>query len=160
MLSTDDAGRAGLTVPRFSEQLRKRITQVISEAGSSTANPIDSAMLAVPSLLSQVIQIAADSGEVDLVLIRLPFAVGGPPFDLATMKSAVRAIFETSHNTGVPLALVMPHGDTAESAGQFMELRRMSLEAGFPLFSTTSRAAQALSIFIEATSRLEHPGGG
>jgi len=159
VLSTDDAVRAGVTVPRFSPELRKRMNQVISEAGSSTANPIDSAMLAVPSLISEVIRIVADSGEVDAVLIRLPFAVGGPPFDLATMKAAAEASFQTSHSTGIPLALVMPHGDTAESAGQFMELRRICLEAGFPLFSTTSRAAQALSIFIEATSRLEHPSG-
>lgn len=155
VLSTDDAESVGLAVPRFSPELRQKLNRFISEAGSSIGNPVDSAMLAEPSLLSETIRIVADSGEVNVVLVRLPFAVGGPPFDMAVMKAAARAVFETGRITGMPLALVMPHGDTAESSGQFMELRRLCLEAHFPLFSTTSRAARALAVFMNAVSRLD-----
>ena len=151
-MSTDDAESAGITVPRSSSMLRQRLKRHISEAGSSVAHPVDSAMLAEPSLLLEAIRIIADSREVDLVLVRLPFAVGGPPLDMAVMKSAAEAVLEAEQMAGMPLALIMPHGDSAAISRQFMELRRLCLAARFPLFSTTSRAARAMTIFMDAIS--------
>jgi len=155
VLGTDDIEGAGLLVPRFSPDLRHKLSRLTSDAGSSVANPLDSAMLAEPSLLSETVRIVSDSGEVDIVFVCLPFAVGGPPFDLDIMKATAEAIFEAGRMSRVSLALVMPHGDTPESSGQFMDLRRMCLKARFPLFPTTSRAARALAQFTDAMSSLE-----
>lgn len=155
VLSTDDTEAAGFVVPRFSQDLRGKLSRLISEAGSSVANPVDSAMLAEPSLLSEAVRIVADSGEVDIVLVRLPFAVGGPPFDPDLMQAAAEAVFEAGRITRASVALVMPHGDTPASSGQFMDLRRMCLKARFPLFPATSRAARALAQFTDSMSRLE-----
>lgn len=155
VLSADDAEAFGLVVPGFSSQLKRELSRFISEAGSSIGNPVDSAVLANPTVLSEAIRIVVNSGEVDLLLIRLPFAVGGPPFDPTVMKATAEAVVQVNQLTDIPLALVMPHGDTPESSGQFMALRSICLDADLPLFSTTSRAARALGQFVDSISLLE-----
>lgn len=155
VITTDDCESAGLFVPPLTTGTREGLKSFMPEAGSSLNNPIDSPVLANPSLLSRVIESLAQSREADLLLIRLPFAVARPPFDLDVSNAILEAIILTSRSIDVPLAVVQPHGNTPESSGQFFTLHQKCTEAGLPLLSSTHRAAQAVSRFIDAASRLD-----
>lgn len=156
VITTDHCESAGLTVPALPIETRKQLTEFVFEPGSSLSNPIDSPVLANPSLLRRIIEIVAHSKEVDALIIRLPLAVARPPFDLDVTDAIMEAIVETSVAIDVPVAVVQPHGDTPESSGQFHAVHRRCVKANLPLFSTTHRAAQAVSRFIHAASRLDH----
>ena len=156
VISTDDCESAGLSVPTFSSELRQELRRFMFEPGSSINNPIDSPALANPSLLSRAIKTVSNSKEVDVLLIRLPFAVARPPFGLDVTKAALEAIIETVKSIDVSVAIIQPHGDTPESSGQFLMAHQRCLEANLPLFSTTGRAARAVNRFIQSLSRLEH----
>jgi acyl-CoA synthetase (NDP forming) len=155
VITTDDCEMAGLSVPPLTARTREGLKSFIPEAGSSVSNPIDSPVLANPSLLSRVIESVAQSREADLLLIRLPFAVARPPFDLAVSDAILEAIILTSRSIDVPLVVVQPHANRPESSGQFFTLHQKCTDAGLPLLSSTHRAAQAVSRFIDAASRLD-----
>ncbi len=155
VITTDDCENAGLVVPTLGMETRKALTGFVSEPGSSIGNPIDSPVLANPALLSRVIETVAQSREVDLLIIRLPFAVARPPFDLAVTNAILEALIGISKSIDVPVAVVQPHGDTPESSGQFFVVHQRCMEASLPVFSTTRRAAGAISRFMQAASRLD-----
>jgi acyl-CoA synthetase (NDP forming) len=154
VLTTDDCERAGLTVRAFSDELRKQLNGFIAPAGSSVSNPVDSPALADPRLLSDVIRVVAGSGEVDFLLIRMPLATSEPPFDLDNAKGTIEAIIETRKSTDLPMAVVQPHFDAPQSSGVFLSMHQRCVDTGLPLFSTTTRAANAISRFIRSTSHL------
>jgi acyl-CoA synthetase (NDP forming) len=157
VLTTDDCEGAGLTVPVFSSELKQKLNEFIAVAGSSVGNPVDSPALANPDLLSRVIRTVAGSGEEDLLLIRLPLAFAEPPFDLDTARRTLSAIIETRRSIGLPVAIVLPHCDAPQSSGVFFSLHQQCFEAGLPPFSTTSRAASAISRLIQTASRFCQP---
>jgi acyl-CoA synthetase (NDP forming) len=157
VVTTDDCESAGLIVPTLSIRARTDLRAFVPEPGSSLSNPIDSPVLANPTLLSRVIETMALCGEVDLLIIRLPFAVARPPFDLEVTNTILEAVIRMSKAADMPMTVVQPHGDTPESSGQFFVVHRRCMEAGLPVFSTTRRAADAISRLIQAASRLDHP---
>ena len=156
VLATDDCESAGLVVPAFSAALCQEMRSFMFEPGSSVSNPVDSPVLANPSLLSRAIKTVADSREVDVLIMRLPFAVARPPFDLEVTVATLEAIIETSKSIDAAVAVVQPHGDPTESSGQFLGVQQRCAEANLSLFSTTRRAAQAIGRFAQSISYLEH----
>ncbi|OGO07301.1 MAG: hypothetical protein A2Y61_06965 [Chloroflexi bacterium RBG_13_60_13] len=156
VITTDDCESAGLVVPTLGMETRKALKGFVSDPGSSLNNPIDSPVLANPALLSRVIETVAQSREVDVLMIRLPFAVARPPFDLDVTNAILEAVIRISRSVDVPMAVVQPHGDTPESSGQFFVVHQRCMEASLPVFSTTRRAAGAISRFMQAASRLDH----
>lgn len=157
VVTTDDCESAGLIVPTLSIKTRTDLKAFVPEPGSSINNPIDSPVLANPALLSKVIETMALCREVDLLIIRLPFAVARPPFDLEVTDTILEAVIQMSKAVDIPMTVVQPHGETPESSGQFFVVHRRCLEAGLPVFSTTRRAADAISRLIQAAYRLDRP---
>jgi len=147
--SADDCESAGLGVPVFSSGLRQQLRRFIFGAGSSATNPIDSLILTNPSLLSQTIRMISNSKEIDVLLVHMPLAETRSLYGPEMRKVTIETILEAGKSIDIPIAIAQPHGDTPESSGLFFELQQRCLEAGFPLYSTTRRAAQAINKFIE-----------
>jgi acyl-CoA synthetase (NDP forming) len=149
VISADDCEGAGLSVPAFSGGLRQQLRRFIFGAGSSATNPVDSLILTNPSLLSQTIRMISNSKEIDVLLVHMPLAETRSLYRPEMRKVTVETIIEAGKSIGIPIAIAQPHGDTPESSGLFFELQQRCLEAGFPLYSTTRHAAQAINKFIE-----------
>jgi len=149
--NTDACENAGLSVLTFSSQLSQQLRRFTFGPGSSVNNPVDSAVLTSPSLLSETIRIVADSKEVDLLLIHMPLATPHMALDseTETWKAAYNAIIETGRSLDIPIALVQPCSDTPESWEVFFSLHQRCVKAGLPLYSTGSQAAQAISRYVQ-----------
>ena len=149
VMSADDCEGAGLSVPAFSSGLRQQLRRFIFGAGSNATNPVDSLILTNPSLLSQTIRMIGNSKEVDVLLVHMPLAEARSLYSPGMRKVTIETIVETGKSIDIPIAIAQLHGDTPESSGLFFDLQQRCLEAGFPLYSTTRRAAQAINKFIE-----------
>jgi len=149
VISADDCESAGLSVPTFSSGLRQQLKRFIFGVGSSATNPVDSLVLTNPWLLSETIRMIGNSKEVDVLLVHMPLAEARSLYRPEMRKATIETIVEAGKSIDIPIAIAQPHGDTPESSGLFFDLQQRCLEAGFPLYSTTRRAAQAINKFIE-----------
>jgi acyl-CoA synthetase (NDP forming) len=147
--SADDCEGAGISVPAFSSGLRQQLKRFVFGVGSSATNPVDSSVLTNPSLLSETIRMIGNSKEVDVLLVHMPLAEARSLYRPGMRKVTIETIVETGKSIDIPIAIAQLHGDTPESSGLFFDLQQRCLEAGFPLYSTTRRAAQAINKFIE-----------
>jgi acyl-CoA synthetase (NDP forming) len=93
-------------------------------------------------------KIVANSGEVDLLLMHMPFAVPSS-VDSEWRRVHRETVVETRRALDIPIAVVQPHSSTPESSAVFSALQRKCIEAGIPLYSTTTQAAGAISRFIQ-----------
>jgi len=146
--SADDCESAGLSVPAFSSGLRQQLKRFVFGVGSNATNPVDSLVLTNPSLLSETIRMIGNSKEVDVLLVHMPLAEARSLYSPGMRKVTIETIVETGKSIDIPIAIAQLHGDTPESSGLFFDLQQRCLEAGFPLYSTTRRAAQAINKFI------------
>ena len=146
--STDACEAAGLIVPSFSRELRQELRRLSSEPGSSIANPVDSPVVTDPSLLAKAMRIVANSNEVDLLLMHMPFAVPSAA-DSEWRRVHRETVIGTSRSLDIPIAMVQPHSATPESSAIFRALQQRCIEAGIPVYSTVTQAAGAISRFIQ-----------
>ena len=149
VISADDCETAGLSVPRFSSELRLQLSRLIPEAGSSVSNPVDSAAVVSPSMISEIVGTIARSREIDLLLAHMPLASALSPLDAEVREAMVEAIVDAGASTDLPVALAQAYGGTADSAGMFAKVKQRCVEKRVPVYATTGRAAQAVARFID-----------
>jgi len=158
VMSTDACESTGLTVPSFSGELKQKLMKFAFGPGSSVSNPVDSAVVTDPSLLSKTIRIVADSKEVDLLLVLLPLATPHTLGDADMWKAARESVIDTSKSLDMPLAVVQPCTAHPESSSVYFNFQQRCAETGIPLYATASHAALAVSRFIQYDTRKSKQG--
>jgi len=148
--ATDDCNAVGLFVPPFPEETRVELKKFTPQAGSSTANPVDSSMMFSPGGSYKTIEIAAACSQIDLLII---YVLLDWPLrqreGLNTMESVTDSIIRAGKTIEKPMAIVL-HTSGALPAWQgLLQLQERCQEAGFPVFHTVGSAALALSRFIQ-----------
>jgi acyl-CoA synthetase (NDP forming)/GNAT superfamily N-acetyltransferase len=68
ILAADASEAGGLSVPKLSDELQRRITSIVPNA-AATVNPVDLLATVSPASLTSVVDELAASGEVDAVLV-------------------------------------------------------------------------------------------
>jgi acyl-CoA synthetase (NDP forming) len=148
VLGTDACERLGLSIPPFTSRLREELGTLGFGPGVSVSNPVDSPVVAVPSLLVKAMTMIASSGEVDLLLVQLPLDISHLLGLSSSMWEAVEdALLKNSQYLGVPVAIVQPHTSHPSSTAGFHAFHQRCAEASLPLYPTLREAAHAICVY-------------
>ena len=150
VLASDDCASAGLSLPPLPQKIRQELSRSIPRAGTSTRNPVDLVMsLQSPSDFYDTITLVASYELIDLVIIHI--AVDYPlimPGGQERMVETVDAVIRAGRACGKPLAVALITAGTSGNWEVVVKLQRQCAEAGFPVYPSIDRAAQAISRFI------------
>lgn len=150
VLATDKCESAGLIVPTFSDELRKKLKRSNPETGTSVNNPVDSPKAIADRLtLLETIKAVADSGEVDLILMHISFVSTPWPAVSKVNEGELETVIEASKSIDIPIALALRNGNIPPSSEVFFRLHQRCLEAGLAVYPTLSSAALAINRFTQ-----------
>jgi len=163
--SSDSLESLGLSVPTFSPTILEKLRPSFPPVGNSLKNPVDLGNPMIPpSILRNVMEAAGEDEGIDtLIIIQILYHIlcqvrhrldmdDRPLSQFSTQPELLTACQEIREKYGKAIILVLP--DITTDAGMVdleMEWRRERdnyQAAGFPVFKTLDRAAQALSHFI------------
>jgi acetyltransferase len=153
VLAADACHGAGLRVSPLPQSVQNRLREFIPPMGTGVCNPVDFSpqlALSIPAFTGSIEALAAcDSLDVLLVHTLL---------DMDTRverekRRLVEAILETGKRAGKPLVMVMSSLGRPENWQMIHDLRKRCLDEGFPVFTSTNRAAWCLGQFLNYGER-------
>jgi acyl-CoA synthetase (NDP forming) len=155
VISSDACIRAGLDVPRLSQESMERLRRFVPAAGSIAGNPLDCWELFLrPELLLEALDIAyVDSGISMVIVDRLipRIAFHSPEFPDAV--SEIAGFIKTHSHTKPTIFTVDYDGGDPDLMRKGSMLRSRFCIAGVPAFPSFERAIGALVRFQKYSSR-------
>lgn len=145
VLAADAAEAAGLVVPEPSPALRQRLAEALPDA-AGVANPIDLGTDATPATVARALNLVAESGEVDAVLV---VAAASRVNDVTATLSGLANVVDRWDE--LPIAVVvLGEPDANKTVGS----RRV------PVFDLPEQAVRALAKAAGYAAWLREPLGG
>lgn len=146
--AADACSSAGLTMPTFPLEIRRKLEEICTtEAGSSFKNPVDMFTLGRGHVIQNAVKIIADYDRIDLLIIHLPF-VFVSEHTRAVYRAYTRAFTDLTGEIGGRTVIIL-HLTTSLQAAQIVsEMGAALSEAGFPVYHTVTQAVTAISRFI------------
>ncbi len=146
--AADDCDSAGLPVPPLPPEIRKELRKFTPPAGTSIRNPVDTmAGFMSPQYFEETIRLVASYERIDLLITHLDV-----DFMLQRgqeqVDKTVEALLRAGRACNKPMAVVILTAGAPEVAKAVFDIRQKCLEAGFPVYPTIARAAQAISKLI------------
>jgi acyl-CoA synthetase (NDP forming) len=152
ILATDSCEREGLAVPPFPKAVRRKLREIAPEEryhGTSVRNPVDSAGLDWnPDIFPQILKTMADYDGLDFIL-----AYTRVTFGSERVAKVIDSLTETKKDLDKPVAMVVRHSEEPKTVSYAFEIQNRCHQAGIPTFPSFSRAARAISRFIEYHER-------
>ncbi len=143
---TDAFAKAGLQVPRFSDQTYASLGEFFNVIGGSYQNPLDMAgtIQGKMETLERILKIVDDDPNVDAMAIELSamFAARQWKKDPATLDATLDALKAHSARSPKPLLVVLHPAHEAEYVGS---IGPKFHERQIPLFQSFERAAAAMN---------------
>ena len=153
VIAADICERASLEVPSFSNNTRKRLSQIISEVGISTRNPVETmtGMSGAVDFYLRGLPIVDEDTETDIILVQIAIDIyGGRNTDLTPeVRDAAYALCATADSLKKPLAVVLFTGGHPKATKEALITRRILTKAGIPVYSGVESASQAISKVID-----------
>ncbi len=151
VLLADEFTRAGLTLPRLSDKLRRSLIELFStEAGRIFKNPIDLNNFESADIFLKTMKTLDQSEEADLLIIHVAF----DHFGLISIKDKefmigvyLELIKQFKKEIGKPLAVILHSYSSAEMRKLALDAGKALATAGITVFPSIQRAALALGKF-------------
>jgi acyl-CoA synthetase (NDP forming) len=149
VFAADQVNDAGLECPEFPEQTQAELREFIAVAGTSVQNPLDAIHVFEPGMLERIMTIVGRAENVDVLV----YPTGLPSIrrrsaslsNAAGPEEYVNALVRAREASGTPIVVVVrPPLDTA-GMEMAAPLQKKFWEAGFPVFATVPRAANAIA---------------
>lgn len=149
VFAADQLSDAGLECPEFPEHTQAELREFIGVEGTSVQNPLDAIQVFDPRALERTLTIIGKSENIDVIVYptglpsvrRRVAAVSGG----ATSEAYVEALTRSREASGTPIVVVLwPPLDEA-GMETTAPLQEMLWKAGFPVFATIPRAANAIA---------------
>jgi len=146
VLAADECESGGLIVPALPQDIRQQLRTFTPAAGTGLRNPIDTStdVYLDPALLARTVKLVADWDGVDVLFVVFPLLLG-VKLGAQSLKDGIEAVIEVGRRADKPLAFILRTADFAEGERLAWEIQGQCLEAGFPVYWSFDRAAQAVS---------------
>jgi len=146
----DNCARANLELPALSARLTRELRKLIPPAGAMIRNPIDAAIAFVHlPLLGEVLDLVAQSGEIDNFIISVPFdwlfnkLPGGAYLETVASYLATEG---QKHTHGKPMMVVWRQYQPSEEIRRWIPIfERILMSAGIPVYEGLSKAVSSLA---------------
>jgi len=146
----DTCARVGLDLPALSPETIRKLRQHIPPAGTMIRNPIDAVIAFMDlNILGQILEILAESGEIDNFIISMPldWLFGKEEGGTHIEKLATYLAREgRKHTHGKPLIVVWRQYQPAQEIRRWVAvLEKILIPAGIPVYEGLPRAVSALA---------------
>ena len=151
VLATDDCASAGLVVPRFPEEIRRRLSNLLgTEAGTILNNPVDLAAGAWDSGFYNTLNILANYEGVDLSMVHFPLGLlVFPPTQHNVIWDLLVDDVVKGHRELAKPVIVVIHIPTSGGDYEWMlETQRKFYKTGIPVYHSIGSAAKAIDRFL------------
>ena len=151
--AADDCSNAGLTLPMLPPQIRQKLKDIYAPEAGDTGrifkNPIDMFPFTGSVMLLDAIKIIADWDQVDLLIIHLAFD-SMPLIDKQdAVRPYIKSILNLKNIINKPIVVAL-HSQATDEARELASEAHVELhKAGFPVYPSTSRAANAINKLIQ-----------
>lgn len=157
----DTCARAGLELPPLSPELTREMRKLIPPAGAMIRNPVDAviAFLNFP-LFGQVLELLAESGEIDNFIISVPFDwLYDKEEEGRYIPQVASWIAEEArgHIGGKPLVVAWRQYEPSERIRKWIPvLENILLKSGIPVYEGLPRAVSSLAKLAAYYESLKH----
>jgi len=157
--AADTCERAGLQVPQFSPELRRRLAALLPPVGASIRNPVDvGTPFPTPKSLQSVLETILAEGVVDTIIIsELEMSATTTSPTSWYRDKLFEVPVEIKERLAKPIVMVLPVEATDADGVRFEGERRKVcdyyLQKGIPVFLTLERAVKALAEVVSYYER-------
>jgi acyl-CoA synthetase (NDP forming) len=153
VFAADDIDDAGLHCPVLPEQTQKALGEINPVAGTSVRNPVDTIAIFEPPKLEQTLRIIGEAENIDVILYHTSFSWGRGRRSIAMlgadpvhyMQMQVQQMVKAREASGTPIVVVLRPPLDVESMERTAAFQEKCWLAGFPVFPTIPRAANAIA---------------
>jgi len=153
VFAADEIDDAGLDCPVLPEHTQKALGEINPVAGTSVRNPVDTIAIFEPSKLEQTLRIIGEAENIDVILYHTSFSwgrgrrlmamLGADP--ITYMQMQVQQMVKARDASGTPIVVVLRPPQDVESMERTAAFQEKCWQAGFPVFPTIPRAANAIA---------------
>ncbi len=147
--AADDCENAGLVVPAFPLSIRQDLRKFTPPAGTGLSNPVDTSpdVYWDPDLFAKTARVIAGYDGIDVILVMFA-AVQAAKRGVPALRRQLEAVIGVGQKTDKSVAIVLFTAGILEAEKIAAEVQGLCLEAGFPVYPSIGRAAQAIAQLI------------
>jgi acyl-CoA synthetase (NDP forming) len=153
VFAADEIDDAGLQCPPLPEQTQKALGEINPVAGTSVRNPVDTIAIFEPPKLEQTLRIIGEAENIDVIMYHTSFAWGRGRRSMAMlgpdpahyMQMQVQQMEKARAGSDTPIVVVLRPPLDVESMERTAAFQEKCWQAGFPVFPTIPRAANAIA---------------
>jgi len=139
----------GLTVPPLPEKLIAKLKGFTAIAGCGLKNPVDTIEIWDKKNFTQTTRLVASYNKIDLLIVHAIIEMTSQWQGNSILDNIIDSLLESSKTINKPIVIVLQTYGTLKGTTEFYRARKRLNKAGMPVFSTFSRAAAAISKFIQ-----------
>ena len=148
VLAADASARAGLSVPGLPPEARRQLEAIFSsEDGGSFRNPVDMYFVKF-NLVRETVRVVDDCPEIDFIIIHVTIG-WNPKHDVNLAQTHVEMLTNLYREIKKPTVVVLRPFGPAKYTRVAGEAEAALFKAGFPVFFSVSRAAQAINRYVD-----------
>jgi len=150
VLATDDCTSAGLVVPRFPEEIRKKLRNLLkTEAGIILSNPVDLAADAWELGFHDTLNILDNYDGIDLIMVHFALGLTGLPSPHSQIWDLLMEdVIKAHRKLTKPLIAVIHIPTSGEDYEWMLKGQKKCYEAGIPVYHSIGSAAKAVDRFL------------
>ena len=148
--AADECESAGLSVPPLPSEAAK-LSKFTLQAGCSVTNPVDSEAALREGTAAETVRVLLNCPETDLLvrLIRVDAILFALPNGVRRLTTAIDGLITAGAETSKPIVVVLRSSNSLEAQRAVIDIQKRCYEAGFPVYPTVKRAANAISKFLK-----------
>ena len=153
VFAADEIVDAGLQCPVLPDDTQKALGEINPVAGTSVRNPVDTIAIFEAPKLEQTLRIIGEAENIDVILYHTSFSWGRGRRSMAMlgadpvhyMQMQVQQMVKAREASGTPIVVVLRPPLDVESMERTAAFQEKCWQAGFPVFPTIPRAANAVA---------------
>jgi len=153
VFAADEIDDAGLQCPPLPERTQKALGEINPVAGTSVRNPVDTIAIFEPPKLEQTLRIIGEAENIDVIMYHTSFSWGRGRRSMAMMgadpahymQMQVQQMEKARAASGTPIVVVLRPPLDVESMERTAAFQEKCWQAGFPVYPTIPRAANAIA---------------
>jgi acyl-CoA synthetase (NDP forming) len=153
VFAADEIDSAGLTCPVLPEHTQKELGEINPVAGTSVRNPVDTIAIWEASKLEQTLRIIGGAENIDVILYHTSLSWGRGRRSMAMlgadpahfMDMQVQQMAKAHEASGTPIVVCLRPPLDVESMERTAAFQEKCWRAGFPVYPTIPRAANAIA---------------
>jgi acyl-CoA synthetase (NDP forming) len=161
VFAADEIDDAGLSCPVLPEHTQKALGEINPVAGTSVRNPVDTIAIWEPSKLEQTLRIIGEAENIDVILYHTSLSWGRGRRSVAVMgadpahymQMQIQQMEKAREASGTPIVVVLRPPLDVESMERTAAFQDKCWRAGFPIYPTIPRAANAIAKTLRWSQR-------